>query len=213
MLLRCSSISSLHVLSAMLFMIVYLLLILSFYWSDLECIFLFCISFLYTLLSFCMLAFVGFLLLHKNTVFMLSHFFLTSSISNGTLFGSWFGWYEFCCCFYVGIDKVLYYSFEVFVLDISWRVSNLFLTINVYLLPITLLVSKDQLYLMDLTVPILFLCTLRNIFAVTILWSEDTPSGVEYASQFRVLFIPLFCNTIYKQNTREMDKWMYLPLP
>ena len=40
---------------------------------------------------------------------------------------------------------------------------------------------------MVLVVCVLFLCKLRHIFAATILWSEDTPSKEEYASQFRAL--------------------------
>ena len=40
-----------------------------------------------------------------------------------------------------------------------------------------------------LTIFILFLRRLRRIFAVTILWSEDTPSEEKYASHFRGLFI------------------------
>ena len=58
-------------------------------------------------LSLCTLTFVVFLLLLRDAIFTLSHFFLTASVSHGTLFGSWFGWYALCCCcFYVDIDKV-----------------------------------------------------------------------------------------------------------
>ena len=42
------------------------------------------------------------------------------------------------------VNKFLYWSFEVYVSDISWRVWNLFLTVTVYLLLISLLVSEDQ---------------------------------------------------------------------
>ena len=37
-------------------------------------------------LSFCALAFVSFLLLHKDAVYMLSHIFLTARFSYGTLY-------------------------------------------------------------------------------------------------------------------------------
>ena len=56
----------------MQFMIVYLLSFL-FY-------FLVYVSFHYVFLSLCMLALVGFLLLHKDAISMLSCFFLTTSI-------------------------------------------------------------------------------------------------------------------------------------
>ena len=69
--------------------------------------------------------------------------------------------------------KFSYLSVGVSVLDISWRVLNLFFGVLVYLLLIFLLLSEDQSYCVGLTVCIIFLCRFRHIFAVTILWLED----------------------------------------
>ena len=78
---------SLHLLPAMLFMIVYLLLSFWFYWFDVECIqvVLFVMCSLWTFLSFWALAFVGFLFLSRDAIFMLSCFFLTAIDSHWTL--------------------------------------------------------------------------------------------------------------------------------
>ena len=79
----------------------------------------------------------------KDAIFTLSCFFLTVSISHGTL------------CLVLGLvgirstaaasmwalKKFSYSSLGVCVLDIFWRVSNLFLTVTVYLLLISLLVK------------------------------------------------------------------------
>ena len=73
-------------------------------------------------LSFCTLVLVGFLLLHRDAVFTLSHFFLTANVSHGTL----------CLALgLVGIHsaaasmwemmKFSYLSFGVGASDISWR--------------------------------------------------------------------------------------------
>ena len=154
-------------------MIVYLLPSFFFYLT-LNVFFFVYVSSLCALSSWA-LPFVGFLLLHKDTVFTLSCFFLTASVFHGTMFGSWFGWYTFCCCcFHVDTDKV--FVFIIWILCSSfWRVSNLFLIVNLFLLQAFALVNEDQSYLVVLTFSILFLRRLRRNFAVTNLWSEDTP--------------------------------------
>ena len=105
--LKLLSILLTSLLSAKLFEIVYLLL--SFLFLTLNLLFLFFsvdISSLCIFFSFCELALVGFLLLHRDGIFTLSRFLLTYSVSHGTLFGFWFGRYAFCCCFPVGVIKV-----------------------------------------------------------------------------------------------------------
>ena len=49
------------------------------------------------------------------------------------------------------------------------------------------MVSDNQPYREGFTVCVLFLH--RQIFGETILWSEDTPSKEEYASQLKVRYI------------------------
>ena len=86
LLSRCSSFHSLHLLSAMLFMIIYLLPRFLFYWFGLECILVVlfvCVTSFWVFLSFSALSFVWFLILSKDTIFMLS-FFLATSDSHGT---------------------------------------------------------------------------------------------------------------------------------
>ena len=129
LLMRCSFFYLLHLLSAMLFEIAYFLLSILFYWSDLEYIlfvlFFVCVSSLRTFLSFCALAFVGFLLLHKDTVFMLSRFFLTTSISYRTLCLALglVGMYSAATSIWE-LTKFSYSSFGICVPDTYWRVSN-----------------------------------------------------------------------------------------
>ena len=120
-------------------------------------------------------------------------FFLTASVFQGTLHLALdlVGIYSAVAASMWALTKFLYSSFGVCVPDIFWRVSNMFFTVIIYLLLISLLVSEDQSYLVVLKVSTLFLHRLRHIYAVTILWSEDTPPKEEYASQFRAQFIHL----------------------
>ena len=87
------------------------------------------VSFLSAIWSFCELSFVGFLLLHKYTFLRHLDFSLNASISYGT---RCLALCAFCCYFHVGIDKVFLFFIWVMCLDISWRISNLFLTVSVY---------------------------------------------------------------------------------
>ena len=114
------------------------------------CMYSFC-SFTYMLVnSFCALSFwalilAGFLLLHLEAVFISACFFLTASVSHGTL--------GLALCL-VGMHstatskwalmKFLYSSFRVGVSDISWSASNLFVSVNVYLSLMYLLLSTDR---------------------------------------------------------------------
>ena len=68
----------------------------------------------------------------------------------------------------------------MYILDISRRVSNLFLIVIVKWLYVSLLTSEDQSYRDGLLVCFLFL------------WLEDTPSEKEYLSQFKVFFVYFF---------------------
>ena len=100
--------------------------------------------------SFCALSFwafilVGFLLLYREPIFTSAWFFLTAKVSNETL--------GLALCL-VGVHSAAtskwaltefsYSSFGVGVSDISWSALNLFLSINVYLSLISLLLSRDQ---------------------------------------------------------------------
>ena len=186
----CSSFSSLHLLSTMLFVIVYLQLNFWFYWFDLECIPI-------TLFGICCLVVSEFskVSAHWHVLnffywvrifffFKLSHFFfsITTSDTHGILqFGSWFGWYAFCCCFHVSSDNVFIFtiqsiSFRYFLKSIkflspSYSISSAYISIGKWGPVITC--DFDCF---------LFLHRLRCIFAVMILWSEGTPSKEEYTS-------------------------------
>ena len=89
-----------------------------------------------------------------------------------------------------------YSSFGSCISDISRSVSNFFL-VTEYLLWLSLLLREAQYYLVFLGVSILFLPRLRCIFAVTILWLEDTPLKEEYSLQFRTIFILLLFRIMY----------------
>ena len=120
-----------------------------------------CASSLWAFLSYCLLVFVEFLLLNMDAIFMLSHFFLLTSNSHRTLHlvlglvgihsATAFIWAEM---------KFSHSSFGVCVSDISRRVSNLFLTVTVYLLIISLLVTLwfclfDSYFGIDLSISLL----------------------------------------------------------
>ena len=94
----------------------------------------------------CFLSFilVGFLLLHRDTVFTFARFFLTANVSFWTL--------GLALCL-VGMHSALasmwaltkfsYSSFRIRVSDISWSALNFFLRVNVYLSLISQLLSRD----------------------------------------------------------------------
>ena len=133
-------------------------------------------------LSFWALILVGVLLLHREVVFTSARFFLTADISQGTL----------CLAlFFVGMHSAAASmwaltmfsnsSFGVGVSHISWSAWNLFLSDNVYIYLISLLLTKNQSMYTVVVVRAAFLRRVSRIFAVTIRWSEDTPSKEEYA--------------------------------
>ena len=103
------------------------------------------VSSFYAFISFLALILVGFLQLHRNAGFMSARFFLTANVSHGAL--------GLALCL-VGmhsdaaskwaLTKFSYSSIEVAVSDISWRASNLFLRVNVYISHKSLLLSRDQ---------------------------------------------------------------------
>ena len=103
------------------------------------------VSSLCTFLSFCELAFVGFLLLSKGVFFYIILFFLTATDFNGTLHLALglVGMHSTAASLWA-VTKFSYSSYGVCLSDMSWRLSNLFLTIIIYWLLIILLVSEDQ---------------------------------------------------------------------
>ena len=141
-----------------------------------------------TFSSFRALILVRFFLLHLEAVFTSARFFLMAKVSRGTL--------GLALCL-VGIYtaaasqwalmKSSYLSLEVCVSVFSCSASNLFLSVNVYLSLISLLLSRDQSQCTVVVVRVVFVRWLSRIFAVTIRWSEDTPSKEKYATQFNAL--------------------------
>ena len=138
------------------------------FWYMLVCSFL-------ALLSSCRLEFVGFLLLSKKKFFSNFVYFQTTCDSHGILHLSlglvgsiW------------AVTKSSYSSFGVCLSDISWRVSNFFLTVTIYLLFISL--GKWWPVKSSSFDCFLFLRRFRCILAMTNLWSEDTPRKEMHAS-------------------------------
>ena len=154
---RGSSFHSLHLPSDIRFMIFYLLNF-SFYRFGLECI----LIALFGITSITTSDFHGTLLLALGLVGM--HCAAASM------------W---------ALMKFLYSSFGVLCRsDISWRVSNLFLTV-IFIANIA--IGKWGPVVTCGFFCFLFLRRLGSIFAETILWSEDNPLKEEYASQFKAL--------------------------
>ena len=58
-------------------------------------------------LSFFALALVGFILLHMHAVLTLFCFVFFLVSSRNFMFGSYFGWFTFCCWCYVSIAEIL----------------------------------------------------------------------------------------------------------
>ena len=92
-----------------------------------------------------MLAFVGFLLSGNDAIFMLSNFFLSASDFHGTLYLALglVGMHSSAASMWA-VTKFSYSSAGVCISDISWRVSNLFLTVTIYNLLISQLVNENQ---------------------------------------------------------------------
>ena len=170
------------------------------------------------------MAFIGFLLLSKDAIFVLSHFFLTTSDSHGTLHlaFSLVGIYSSCYC-YIGSNKAFIF--------VTWNISfrRLLRCIKLiyysYCILILLLVSEDQSYHEALTV-----CTLllhRQILANTILWSEvkedvshrkkrvfcNWTHGINFKCSCCVLFFlteggqPSF----YTENNSSLSFFLWIP--
>ena len=137
-------------------------------------------------LSFWVLILVGFLQLNRDEVFTSASFFNRYCLILYHIFSSCLDDMHSAVASKWALTNFSYSSFRVIVSDISWSASNLFLSVNVYLSLISILLSRGQVIVYDCAV---FLRILSCIFAVTIRWLEDTPSKEEYASQFNE---PLF---------------------
>ena len=147
--------------------------------------------------SFRAFVFVGFFLLHLETVFTFARFSLIASVSHGTLdlVLSFVG-KHFTAASRCALTKFSYSSFRVRISVFSCSASNLFLNANTYLSLISLLLRRAQSLYLVVAVRVAFLRKLSRIFAMTIRWSEDTPTKEEYAAQFIALFFPfLFIKT------------------
>ena len=144
LLSKYSSFCSLYLLSAMLFVIAYLLSSFWFYWFDLECILvlfgmcLFSLSFFYVSAHGHLLSYF-----YQYAIFMLSRFFLTISDSHGTLhlalslvgmhsvaISTWvvtkFSYTSngICLWYFLRIIEFVSYSYRIFIANISfgkWR--------------------------------------------------------------------------------------------
>ena len=133
--------------------------------------------------------FVGFLLLHYEVVVTSAHFFLTVNGSHGTLgLVLWLIGIHSAATSKWALTKFSISSFGIGVSDISWNAPNLFHSVNIDLSLISLLLSRDQC---TVVVQVTLIRRLSHIFAMTIRWSEDTPSKEGYASGFNALLFHL----------------------
>ena len=99
----------------------------------------------FAFLSFRALILVGFFLLHLEAVFTSTCFSLIANVSHGTLyFVLYLVGMNFAATFRWVLMKFSYSSFEVCVFVCSCRASYLFLSANVYLSLISLLLSRAQ---------------------------------------------------------------------
>ena len=109
-------------------------------------------------------------------------------------FGSWFTWYVLCCCFHIGGNKI----FIFFILsDISWWVSNLFLTVTVYCLLISRLVKKGAVITCDFNCLFILFCV---------------DSGVSLPRRFcdqKILFRKMNMPHSSKRCLSTFCSWMY----
>ena len=128
-------------------------------------VFLVCFTFFLAFLSFCTLAFVVFLL-SKDVFFMFSFF----PNSQGTLHLALglVGIYS-TAAFMRAVSKFLYFLFGVSLSDVFWSILDLFLTVTIYWLHISLLASEDQSYHETLLACFLFLYRLKKIFPEMVL--------------------------------------------
>ena len=69
-------------------------------------------SWMYLNCSFCMLTFIGFLLLCKNAFLRVSFFPHYCWLLWNSKFASWFDWYALYCCFHVGSDNIFIFVFH-----------------------------------------------------------------------------------------------------
>ena len=143
--------------------------------------------------SFMAFVFSGFFLFHWEAVFTSARFPLTTNVSHEILdlLLSFVGIYSAAASRWA-LTKFSYSPFGIRISVFSWSASNLFLIINTCLSQISLLLRRAQSKSLVVAVRVMFLRRLSRIFAVTIRGSEDTPSKVEYASQFIALFFHFF---------------------
>ena len=88
---------------------------------------------------------VGFLLLHLEAVFTSTCFVLTANVSHGTLgLALSLVGMHFVAASRWALTKFSYLSFGVCVSDFSCSTLNLFLSVNIYLSLISLLLSRDH---------------------------------------------------------------------
>ena len=148
--------------------------------------------------SFKAFVFVRFLLLHLEEVFASARFSLTANVSNGTLyFVLGFVGIQFAPAPRYVMTKFSYLSFGVPFSVFPCSVSNLFPNSYTYLSLICLLLRRVQSECLVVAVCMAYFRRPSFIFAVTIRWSDDTPSKEEYALQFIALFFHLlFIKTI-----------------
>ena len=135
------------------------------------------------------MAFIGFLLLIRMPFLKLSCSFLTTSVFHGSL--------------YLALGLVNMHSTAASIWAIFLFV-NWIMSFSRFLKSLKLVSHNYCILIAYITMckwrPViswsfnsfLFLHRLKQIFAVTILWLEDSLSKEEYASQFKALFILLF---------------------
>ena len=115
--------------------------------------------------------------------FMLSRFSLILTPIEINIFAFYFSWYELRCLY--GGNKIFIYVIRC--MSFRCLLKNIKLVLHCYHTLISYIIIGK--WWPVLTFCFLFFRWLRHIFGVTILRSDDNPSKVEFALQFKALFI------------------------
>ena len=147
------------------------------------------VSSLWVLLSCCALVFIRRLLLNKNAFFFSCyHFSLTAIDSHGIIFESWFGLYTLGCLFHVGSNKV--FIIVIWILPFRYLLKSVEFFSYCYgilIYKITIGECGPVITLRPWFVSYSYVGS-GDSLSRRILWSKDTLSKMENASQFKVSF-------------------------
>ena len=119
----------------------------------------------------------------KVAIFLLSHFFLTTSNSHGNLYLAFGLVGMHSPAAYVGSDEV--FIFVIWSMYFKYLLNSIeFVSYSYRIFIINISIGKWRPFIEWSFDCILFLRGFRRFFALMILWSEDTPSKREYSQRY-----------------------------